>query len=825
MKLSPPKITDSMLQWALWWSGLGWSVFPVYEPAAIDVCSCIAGTGCRDAGKHPRIKDGFKGGTIDPEQVRAWWAQWPNASIGATPPQDWLVVDIDGPSDVQFPSTRTHTTAKGRHLFFLQNPDFPLPQRSKPNQIWPNVDTRVSGKGYVLLPPSVHVSGKRYSIVDAHDPVVFPLELIPDEIRNPSFGAGGGRKRPGHASAREIIRLLSLPRDSEDLGDDAMMRVGAWLARYMPDKESYGALMDVVNQSLADPLSDAAMGKKFWVWDKHHSDIAQAIEEAPGWLKEVNDVYYSAVGVADKLETVPVSNFRIEVRGLIKFDEEQLWIVDLHKSDGTVQKGLRLSSNVTASSSALKRWLHGHGCAFLPHTADRRGDLGSRLLMSLLAQDYTELVATDHYGWHPEVSAFVVPGGQITEHGFVEATKVYPDDSLRVQFPANYGMCSRTEALNVLREVLTFQDETATAVMGSWLMMLILRGQWQGLMPALSVIAHSESGKTTYLRMLCQLAGSPQKGGRMTVPTVRDAFRGNMNGVVWLDDIKIRDDLQELLRVAITGGDYTLKGVGTNVETKRVPLRSALIVSGEAVDFARQKANRDRFIDVDFPNPTGRRSQYDPQKSQWVDIQSLLARYEGDLSAVAGGLVQAVLPLANRLGRLSELLEHSTRAGQSQAVILMGAEILSELLDDPSYLERVQDWASARDVSANAASVGILQIIPTIWRSHGQPVSFLHHPPVFRDPDTQLFHVHVTTTSEEWARSYARGERDRELSSEEALARELSACGATKGTQHKWEGRRIRYREIPLQYSKMIYERVTGSLEDDDEEGESLTEV
>ena len=74
--------------------------------------------------KAPLTSNGFKGASNSPEQIRAWWAQYPDANIGVATGQisGIFVLDIDGdnfpktlmPADVSY----SVKTSKGHHVYF-----------------------------------------------------------------------------------------------------------------------------------------------------------------------------------------------------------------------------------------------------------------------------------------------------------------------------------------------------------------------------------------------------------------------------------------------------------------------------------------------------------------------------------------------------------------------------------------------------------------------------------------------------------------------------------------------------------------------------------
>lgn len=86
--------TNTLLCAALAYASRGLRVFPVYE--VDDYGRCVCGRECgRNAGKHPRVRRGFKVATCDARTIRAWWSKWPNANIAIATGGGIAVVDVD----------------------------------------------------------------------------------------------------------------------------------------------------------------------------------------------------------------------------------------------------------------------------------------------------------------------------------------------------------------------------------------------------------------------------------------------------------------------------------------------------------------------------------------------------------------------------------------------------------------------------------------------------------------------------------------------------------------------------------------------------------
>lgn len=815
--LKEPKETDAQVIWALWWASRGWRVFPVCWPGISEhkhsgkVCT-------KDLGKGPLIT--WQDCTADPEQIKRWWQRWPDANIGGTPPKDHVVIDIDGDTDIEFPETWENESGKGRHLLYRDNITKPLWQDSR---VWENVDTRLSGKGYIVLPPSLHVSGKRYALVRQVDPVVFPAELVP--VRGGRLNA---KTRSAPSTDPDVLALLKAPRDHADLGDNAMSRVAGYLARYIPDVATYEALLGLVNMTLADPLDESAMAKKRGIWEKHRAEteasVAKAVDDAArGWLYEMGEAGYSTqIGTGDKLEFVSWSNFRVQAKSLMDYGDRQVWVVDFHKSDGSVLSDVELPSDVLASTPALRRFLVNRGMSLLAPSNDKRGNHGERLLCLLQSQSFERHTVVEAYGWSKQLEAFVTPDKLIRAESVEDTHNI---TGQRVSLKLNYGFAPEADAVDALREYLTFQDETCMSLLGSWLMVLFLKGQFGGLAPNLAIEAFSGSGKTTYVEMLSQFAGYKKKPGRLTYAVARNEFMLSPNIFCWHDDVHMDDRTQELFRSAATGGAYELTDMSrTDGATKVVELLASMVISAEHIKFLDQKALTDRFIRLEFPSPTGRRSKLDSTKDQWYDVMDFKRKHSNDLTKFAGTLVQAALRHVDLLDQLPELTIDTSRFGQQVALMRVGARVLAAVLDDSSHVKRVDAWAESL-VYSGAASYVVRTVAPVTWMNMGQPYTRGNMMPVFLNPDDELFYVCPEKLAEYWHQARrGNGERNLELSTADAIRTELKACGVDTRSKHdvkRWPCNRAdgtkewgTWYRVPRKYTEMIYRVATGSARD-----------
>ena len=162
-------------QAALRYAELGMYVFPCWWPH-LGKCAC-KNPDCGSPAKHPlgpAVPNGLHDATTDPNLITSWWTEHPQANVAiALGPSNLFVLDIDGPDgathlqqleDTYQPLPATLTVDTGRpegdgiHRYFRQT-DPPIGNRKIGH---PKLETRGDG-GYVIAPPSIHVSGRAYS--------------------------------------------------------------------------------------------------------------------------------------------------------------------------------------------------------------------------------------------------------------------------------------------------------------------------------------------------------------------------------------------------------------------------------------------------------------------------------------------------------------------------------------------------------------------------------------------------------------------------------------------------------------------------------------
>ena len=183
---------------ALGYAGRGWHVLPCHS---IQDGRCTCGNPeCSSPGKHPRTRTGLKESTVDEATIRRWWTEWPDANVAIrTGSESGIVVlDVDKDHDgfeslerlgMDMSGVPSVTTGGGgRHYYFASSGH--LKNRVG---ILPGIDFR-GENGYVLAPPSNHISGSRYEW-EHGEPTDFPAippelaDLLEDKSGDPSNAA------------------------------------------------------------------------------------------------------------------------------------------------------------------------------------------------------------------------------------------------------------------------------------------------------------------------------------------------------------------------------------------------------------------------------------------------------------------------------------------------------------------------------------------------------------------------------------------------------------------------------------------------------------
>ncbi|MDP8237679.1 MAG: bifunctional DNA primase/polymerase [Candidatus Hatepunaea meridiana] len=318
---------SDMLDAAMKYASYGWAVFPVHS---IRDGKCTCGkSNCTSPGKHPLTRHGFHDAATDSEIIYHWWKKNPWANIAIATGEisgRLMVIDIDRKPDRMVNGEETWeeieqdcpatvevlTGGGGRHLYFIY-PDH-VDLKSGTNVLGPGVDIRADG-GYVLAPPSLHASGRRYEWEASGDPIEgVPVALAPVWLLNgqaklvrPVVDSTPSVELLPAAKVNELRSALAFI-NSDDR--DVWLRVGMALKSTNTGQQAYGLWTEWSMQSekydprdqqrtwqSLDPNGGVSLSTIFWMakengWMEMQPIVAareitpQLISEAPYVIDE-----------------------------------------------------------------------------------------------------------------------------------------------------------------------------------------------------------------------------------------------------------------------------------------------------------------------------------------------------------------------------------------------------------------------------------------------------------------------------------------------------------------------------------------------------------
>jgi putative DNA primase/helicase len=240
-----------LLESALYYASLGLHVIPLHTPGQDKSgkrCSCRDGINCEKIGKHPRISDWPNKASIEEKQIREWWNTWPIANIGILcgEKSNLFVFDVDGEEgrnsikERDIPETVTTITGKGNHYLYTHPKDTKLKTPKNSVGIIEGCDIRTN-RGYIVAPPSMHYSGKKYRWQEGHAPNEIELanapqwlldkfkeaenSVSPKEAKTPANPKNGNTTAYGKAALQDACEKIRNAREytrNQTLNDEAL---------------------------------------------------------------------------------------------------------------------------------------------------------------------------------------------------------------------------------------------------------------------------------------------------------------------------------------------------------------------------------------------------------------------------------------------------------------------------------------------------------------------------------------------------------------------------------------------------------------------------
>ncbi|QDH48948.1 DNA polymerase/primase [Arthrobacter phage Gisselle] len=858
---------ETLLDSALALAREGWHVFPLRPGTKIPLISKKAG------GK------GAHDGSTDEDLIRYWWTKYPTAGIGANLGEDRLAIDLDfqhGATRLgSLPDTRTHHSGRGNgnvHLVYRVEPGSAAAAvKSGTNVLGPGIDIRAGKGSYIVMPPTPHEeTGQPYrlDVYDREEHLLTDDELavIYQEagVAQPAASRGAKKglsvisgakshQRPMESHASTLAGLLADP-PAEGGRNDWFVRICGFIAKRTArfndfEIEALGAANRMPNPLPVEELQKTINS----VWESEQAKPAKKLYEGNGFLTgnkaRLQCQVATRQGDDTIYETAPYADFDIEARG-VAVDEtsRRLYWVRIYW-DGKFYD-TTLPGETLGNEPGFKVWLAARGMSIdQPFNAVPKTPAATRILRYLNSQKPPEVKIVTTLGYDETMDGFVTHEGLITQSGKTskEEAHIVADPSLveRDIAPYAYGMeRDRAEAQRVLREILTFQDETATSIFGAWWAACLLKPQIQdrtALFPFFGVEAASESGKTNgFFDLMVELNGNTRGQIVPTRPVLRDYASANKNGIVWADDLDSLEAYGELLRAS------TSNGTASKMEADRNGIRNTkvvapILITGEALGFGTQKALLDRSVVLNITSPKGRKSKHDPAKLQWEDVQELRSLYpksQGGLSVLSGWFVQAALQnVKPALKALNEAArEIPGRHGDKLAVLRAGARLLDSLVgyEDPwsgqgEHARRVDAWAGANSQSLDQDNTLTMKLLPWALRTFDYPekperieqgrFQSLITPAFIKgdlesldapglDGSTAEIFFSPTLLAEAWKREQGFKVDDR-TETVSALSQQTQALAAGHKTV-KVAGHVQRFRKLPDEYAQVVLKRSQG---------------
>ncbi|HSG61648.1 MAG TPA: bifunctional DNA primase/polymerase [Pseudomonadales bacterium] len=188
---------------AIWYARHGWYVVPLHAPmfdnGNLSGCTCelwrrraVKGYNCTTPGKHPILSEWETKASTDLDIIADWWRRFPWANVGiATGKSGILAFDIDSYKDTynsdnmltnDDEQTVTNLSGSGgSHLLYKINTDddYGNAKGTLPD----GIDIRCKG-GQIVVPPSIHSTGKRYQWEVGYGPHEINAIPLPRAIRD-----------------------------------------------------------------------------------------------------------------------------------------------------------------------------------------------------------------------------------------------------------------------------------------------------------------------------------------------------------------------------------------------------------------------------------------------------------------------------------------------------------------------------------------------------------------------------------------------------------------------------------------------------------------
>ena len=613
----------------------GWAVFPLHTPDSSGTCSCKKGAKCEDSGKHPRTKNGLNDASADPAQVARWWSRWPEANIGIVcgAVSGLVVIDVDGPDGEEslealaaelgpLPETVEALTGEGRHLYF-NHPGVEI--RPSTGEIGPALDVRGDG-GYVVGPPSLHYTGRRYEWEVAFHPDDLPLADLPEAWI---------RKLQKQDKPKRAQRTAQAEKIPEGRRNDTLLSFAGYMRRKGMSGDEINPALQAINELRCDPPLEYKEVEKIAYGVERYDPAPTAGIDPQGEMQGEKltqsqtlillaydaELFHTSDG--DAFATIPVEGHKetwpLRTRGFRR------WLLRrFYEIEGKAPGAQALQDAI----GVLESQAYYDGPEEVIHTrlAEKDGDIYVDL-----ANDEWEVVEVTAQGW-----------------------RVIDDSPVKFRRPKGMLPLPRPETggrIEDLRPFVNVPDEEEWRLMVSW---LVAAARPSGPYPVLVLHGEQGSAKSTTAKVLRSLL-DPNLAALRTAPgDERDLAINannswilsydNMSGVpMWLSDA--------LCRVA-TGGGFATRTLYEDAEETIFSYMRPVAVNGIDEIVTRHDL-LDRSLIIHLPAiPEEERREAD---EFWAEFEEARPKILGAiLDAVAVGLARLPETKLERLPRMAD---------------------------------------------------------------------------------------------------------------------------------------------------------------------------
>jgi len=238
-------------------------------------------------------------------EVREWFTQWPDANMAIVTGQisGIVVFDLDSENAVEyakkqggFPNTAKVKTGKGIH-YYIQYPEFKV---GNSTNVGLGMDIRGDG-GYVVAPPSVHGSGRKYEWGKGQSIIEIDLAACnPWMIDSLHHEAGKSKHTNAKKKVPKIAEVIDTVRKPEkdnkytdilkngavegNRNDTASRLIGHWFAKGIAEDEIWATVEMWNTIKNRPPLNEAELRKTFESVKKLDAENRETDEEI-----DVND--------------------------------------------------------------------------------------------------------------------------------------------------------------------------------------------------------------------------------------------------------------------------------------------------------------------------------------------------------------------------------------------------------------------------------------------------------------------------------------------------------------------------------------------------------